>query len=193
MLNSALLDARNCVAPIAPTLSERDIPNPAFARANSLFELLPTANDNPRSLEEELALRLASAQRELSVVSMYLTPEFRRGAMRQLSQLFDVRFWDEDEALPNLDSIRSFARAMAVLRPSAKPMLGLSSNGNLLAMWGSETNRLSFEHLPADQVKWFVRSRAGDENDVAAGTTIIGRISRIVEAHDLNLLLYGAG
>lgn len=193
MLNSALLEARTGAALGASTLSEAHTPNPVFAKADSLFDQLPIANDNPRSLEEQLAVTLASAQRELSLVSMYLTPEFRAGTMRQVTNLLSPTSWDEEESLLNLESFRSFARAMAVLRPNVRPMLGLSPKGNLLALWGSEVSRLSFEHLAGDGVKWFVHSRTHDDHDIAAGTTLVGRISRILDAHGLDPLLYGAG
>jgi hypothetical protein len=70
-------------------------------------------------------------------------------------------------------------------------MLGLSAKGNLLAMWGSEGSRLSFEHLPHDEVKWFVHSRTDDDHDIGAGTTPVRRIQRIIDAHGLSSLLYG--
>jgi hypothetical protein len=193
MLGSALLEARTGIAPVASTLSERDAPNPMFVKAISLFDPLPTANDNPRSITEELASRLSNAQRELSLVSMYLTPAFCAATMRQLGQLLDPESWDEEDKLLDVWSFRSFARAMAVLRPSIRPMLGLSPKGNLLAMWGSDTTRLSFEHLAGDELKWFVHLRSPDDHDLAAGTTHIGRIPRILGAHLVGPLIYGAG
>jgi hypothetical protein len=193
MLTSAQLEVRTGVAPIADTIPNRDVSQPLFSKASSLFDQLPVANDNPRSLADELAARLASAQRELSIVSMYLTPEFRAGAMRQLTNLLSPESWDEDDILLDVQSAKSFARAMAVLRPSVRPMLGLSPRGNLLAMWGSEASRLSFEHLPGDQIKWFAHSRMNEDHDVGSGATVITRIARIIDAHDLNYLLYGKG
>jgi hypothetical protein len=193
MLNSAILEARTGVAPVIPTLSDIDASNPDFAPRASLFDQLAIANDNPRSLEEELAVRLASAQRELSIVSMYLTHEFRAGCMRQLANLLNYESWDEDDTLLDVQSMRSFARAMAVLQPKNRPMLGLSESGNLLAMWAFGASRLSFESLPYDHIKWFAYSGLGDDRDVAAGTTTVGRISRIIDAHDLSPLLYDQG
>lgn len=196
MLTSALLEARTGVAPAAPTLSERERevpPKTAFASLGSLFDELSIANDNPRSLDDELAARLVSTQRELSLVSMYLSPAFRTGTMRQLANLLDPDSWDEDDDLLDLQSVRSFARAMAVLRPTKRPMLGLSSKGNLLAMWGSDVSRLSFEHLANDEIKWFIHSRAEGDHDLAAGTTHIGRVRQILDAHGTGSLLYGEG
>lgn len=193
MLSSALLRMYTGVVPLVPTLSERDVSNPDFARPPSPFDELSVANDNPRSLQDELTAKLTSAQRELSIVSMYLEDEFREGAMRQLANLLDPDSWDEDDALLDIQSVKSFARAMAVLRPKVRPMLGLSPKGNLLAMWGSDISRLSFEHLAGDELKWFVHSRTQDDHDVAAGSTVIGRVVRIVDAHGLGSLLHGEG
>jgi hypothetical protein len=193
MLGSALLEMRTGVAPIAATLSENDLVNPVFATTPSLFDQLPVSNDNPRSLEEELGARLAGAQRELSIVSMYLTPEFRTGTMRQLANLLNAASWDEDDVLLDVVSVKTFARAMAILRPHERPMLGLAPNGNLLAMWGSGTRRVSFEFLPTDEIKWFVHSPTQDDRDVGAGTTVLARIRRILDAHEMTTLLHGEG
>lgn len=148
---------------------------------------------DPISVRDRLLSRLSAAQRELAIVSMHLTPAFREQTMLQLRNLFDPESWDDEDELPDAASLRSFARAMAVLRPRNRPMLGLSERGHLLAMWGTPSKRLSLEHLAYDQLKWFVSNHEGAQPDLAAGRTDVARISRIVEAHDLSQLLHSDG
>jgi hypothetical protein len=191
MLTSAVLEARISAGSQATTYTDRQIQLPVAPQSISPFAPLEIANDNPRTLEEELFARLAAAQRELSLVAMHLTADFRHGALCQLRQLLDIETWDKDDAHLDIASFRSFARAMAVLRPGVRPMLGLSSRGHTLAMWGSETMRLSFEHLAQDEVRWSIYLKDEDGRDVAAGTTSISRISRILDAHGVRELLNG--
>lgn len=193
MLASAILVSRFTDASLLPTFADQQAPRPREALSLSTDQPFDVANDNPRTTEDELLVRLGAAQRELSIVSMHLTAEFRRGTLRQLKQLLDPTTWDEDDAHLDLASFRSFARAMAALRPHVRPMLGLSERGSLLAMWGQGSTRLSFEHLAKDQLRWSIYSENEEGSDIAAGITSVGRVAQIIAGHGAGELLYGAG
>jgi hypothetical protein len=151
----------------------------------------PVANDNPRTQEEELQSAFAIAQRELANVAMYLLPEFRTRITRQLRVLLSPDNWEEGDALLQPPSAKSFARAMALLRPHNRPILGLSEAGNVLAMWKDADGQITFEHLPDDRVRWSILSGRGERQDAAAGRTAVERVQGILRGHGLDTLLYG--
>lgn len=193
MLANAILVSRFTDVSLISTLADQQLQRPREPFSLSAGQPLEIANDNPRSVEDELMTRMGAAQQELSLVSMHLDAEFRRGTLRQLNQLLNPATWDEDDSYLDLGSFRSFARAMAALRPSVRPMLGLSERGHLLAMWGHGSARLSFEHLANDQLRWSIFSENAEGSDVAAGITSVGRVAQIIGGHGLGELLYGAG
>ena len=105
MLTSAILEAWTSEFALA-TVTNRNVKQPIISLSETPYAALDIANDNPRSLEEELLARLAAAQRELSLVSMHLTANFREGTMRQIRQLLVPEFWDEEDAHLNMVSPR---------------------------------------------------------------------------------------
>lgn len=165
----------------------------ARRQATTGSDTIPSANDNYRSLADQLGSRLSEAQWEFASVAMYFTPDFRERTLKQLRNLLSADDWDEGDALLDMRSFRSFARAMAFLQPLQRPMLGLSDSGNILAMWDSDTARLSFEHFAGDRLRWFVSRRAGAHTERAAGDVSILRLSALVDAHEMRPLLDGAG
>lgn len=193
MLANAILTARRVCGSMTDTLSYQHTPERVVPRSTSSYGGTPVANDNARTTGEELAARLKGAQRELALVSMHLSSDFREGTIRQLRKLLDPESWEEGDQHLDLNSFISFARGMAVLSPRVRPMLGLSNSGNLLAMWGSGTERLSLEHLANDELRWFVHSNGPEGRDSAAGSTTIARLAQIIAAHGMDRLVYGEG
>lgn len=156
-------------------------------------DTVPIANDNSKSLAEQLGSRLAQAQWEFASVAMHFTTDFRERTLKQLRNLLNPDDWDEGDELLDLRSFRSFARAMAVLQPHHRPMLGLSDSGNILAMWDSGAARLSFEHFAGDRLRWFISRPTGGGIERTIGDTSILRLAALVDAHEMRLLLDGAG
>ena len=152
---------------------------------------VPIVNDNPHTVEERLAVAFVAAQRELSLVAMYLGREFRERVTRQLGVLLSPDEWEEGDANLQLSSVKSFARSMALLRPTQRPVLGLSESGNLLSMWKDEASELSFEFFADDRVKWFTSLSSRKTQDRAAGFTTVERLGPILQAHSNPSLIYG--
>jgi hypothetical protein len=192
MLASPILKLR-AGAGYGSTFAERGPPREEPDRALSSFARFEVANDNPGSLEQDLATLLMAAQRELRSVAMHLAPEFVVRTLRQLRNLLDPAEWDEEDARLSLPSFRSFVRAMVVLQPLERPMLAISNNGNVVAMWGAGDARLSLEHLDGDELRWFVRQNVNGHHDTAAGVTNIALVEGIIFAHSVRPLLDGAG
>jgi len=179
-------------AVLAPDIAYSDEPLQAHAPfSDDSTAAFSIANDNVFTIELELQRRFAGAQRELANVAMYLAPDFRARITKQLRVLLSAENWEEGDEHLNLASARSFARAMAVLRPNQRPLLGLSNAGNLLAMWKEEGAQAVFEHLPGDIVKWSISSGTGASEDRASGRAPIERVAGILRGHSLESLLNG--
>lgn len=169
------------------------MPAPIAREATLRFNPTVVANDNPQTTEERLCSLYASSLWEFSKLAMHFEPEFRSRTLKQLRNLLDPDNWDEGDAFLDPRSFKSFARAMAFLRPQTRPMLGLSNSGNLLAMWSSVEGRLSFEHLPGDRLRWFITHGVGAEAESAAGSSAVLRLQELVAAHGMRALLDGEG
>lgn len=192
MLASAILKIRNSADPLGTTYLQRDIADEWRAPVSiSPAETAEIANDNVRSVTEELALRLSACQREMSLLAMHFSADFRERTFRQLKHLLDPDEWDHEDIHLQTSSFRSFIRAMAVLRPIERAMLGLSDQGNVLAMWASGESRLTFEHFANDQLRWFINTSSEAGPDSAAGFTTISKLVNIVDAQGMRVLLDG--
>lgn len=194
MLTSAILKIRNSADPLDTTYVQRD----AHSEWQLPFSISPAetakiANDNPRPVIEELALKLSACQREMSLLAMHFSSDFRMRTLRQLKNLLNPDDWETGDTHLQTSSFRSFIRAMAVLRPRERPMLGLSDEGNVLAMWAFGDSRLTFEHLANDRLKWFISSNDKAGADCGAGVTGIGKLAQIADAQGMRALLDGQG
>lgn len=191
---NAILKIREFADPWETTFNQRaavDEWRPAISISPD--ETSEIANDNARSVRDELASRLSACQREMSLLAMHFSADFRERTLRQLKNLLDPNEWENDDTHIQTSSFRSFIRAMAVLRPIERPMLGLSDQGNILAMWASGGSRLTFEHLANDRLKWFISANSKAGPDSAAGVTTIAKLAHIADAQGMRALFDGQG
>lgn len=151
-----------------------------------------SANDNETSLNDELNARLAACQRELSLLSRYLEPQLRSRVIRQLRNLLDFDDWEEGDCLIDVASFRSFVRAMVLLEPVERPMLALSNDGFVIAIWGEDTSRLVMDFFPNDEVRWYVSRKLGERTESAVGNTLVDKLEPVMDALDGRTLLNGA-
>lgn len=194
MLASAILKFRDSAEPFETTYLQRvSVDEWRPSMSISPDETVEIANDNARSFREELALRLSACQREMSLLAMHFSADFRARTLRQLKNLLDPDEWEDGDTHLQTSSFRSFIRAMAVLRPIERPMLGLSDQGNVLAMWASGDSRLTFEHLANDRLRWFISANSQAGPDSAAGVTTIAKLAHIAEAQGMRVLFDGQG
>lgn len=138
-----------------------------------------------KSVDSQLFDTRALAKRMTSQIAMYLSQDFRDQLFSQIDALFDIDNWEPGDRLLEEASYRTFLRALLALNINMRPGLGLSDDGNLLAIWKLPNGRISMEFLKSDRVRWFVSSVAGKETDTAAGETSVVRLHVALAAYDV--------
>ena len=157
---------------------------------------LPSSEKPPSpkraSLEEQLFEARATAKILASRVAMYMEDEWRRKLYRQLDSLLDVDEWMEGERPLVGDSFNTFLRLMLFLKPRRRPGFGLTSDGNLLALWAKDDARITLECRPDDQVRFVASHRIEGERETGAIDTTIARIPELARSFGLDRL-YSVG
>lgn len=136
-----------------------------------------------RTIEETLFDATASAKILTSYVAMHLAAEWRTRLFRQLDDLLDPQEWEDGDRPLQVSSFATFLKAIIALRPVNRPGLGLSVTGHLITAWTSGQNRLTFEFLHGDQVRWVLRRYFDDELVTASGTNKVERLADMLKPY----------
>ncbi len=145
-----------------------------------------TVAQSTRSLQEQLFDATAEVKILTSQVAMHFENEWRERLFRQLDRLHDPDEWDEEDLPLNRMSFSTFLKAFFALRPTVRPGLGLTNNGNLIAAWTKDKNRLTLQFMPSGRVKWVISRWADEEMDQVAGDTPVQRLSAALEPYGPN-------
>ncbi len=97
---------------------------------------------------------LAKAKVMVAAMAMHWSDERRHRLFAQLDRLHDVSEWEPGDRPVSPQSFETFLRTMIVLKPGRGPNLGLSHQGNLLAVWGTARDRVTLEFLASDRLRW---------------------------------------
>lgn len=133
-------------------------------------------DQNKSALERSLRDSSSSFKILASRVSMHLGVHWLQKLFKQIDSLLDSDEWDPRDPVPAPETARTFIRLLLVLSVNRKPGIGISNEGNLIAAWTIDNNRLTVECLPGDRVRWIVSRTINDEIERAAGD---GRIERL--------------
>lgn len=121
-------------------------------------------------------LRRFQLKTHFATVAMHLNEEWRRSLFKQLDLLLDPgEDWEEDQALPVLESWKTFVRLVIHYPFRKTPRLGLFE-GSISGVWMYEDIRITLECLAGDQVRWVASKDAPEGRDAAAGETTIKRL-----------------
>jgi hypothetical protein len=168
------------ISPEFPALSEdtkeilrrvhslRSHPSPGSLRLGEM------THDKP--LELRLFDALASAKILTSQVAMHLDQNWRSKLFHQIDSLHDPAEWELGDEPLREASFSTFLKAILNIKPGRRPGLGLSSEGNLIAAWTYDSDRLTIEFLPSDRVRWVLSRRAEGDTERFAGETRVGRL-----------------
>lgn len=132
------------------------------------------------TLDVSLYQSKAAAKMHTAKVAMRIGDEWKRGLYHQLDSLMDIEEWEIGDEPLSIGSFATFLRLMFLLRPNSRPGLGITEDGNLLAMWDVGGGRLTFECKSGDRVKWIFSEDFGNFRESAAGETIIDRVQEIL-------------
>ena len=168
------------ISPEFPALSEdtkeillrvhslRSHPSPGSLRFDDM------TRDKP--LELRLFDALASAKILTSQVAMHLDQNWRNKLFHQIDFLHDPAEWELGDEPLREASFSTFLKAILNIKPERRPGLGLSSEGNLIAAWTKDSDRLTIEFLPSERVRWVLSRKAEDDIERFAGETRVGRL-----------------
>ena len=98
-----------------------------------------------QSITERLVAHLVRFKLLLSLYSRYLSEEWAAGIKSQLDFLFEPSEWPEDEPLPTEASFTTFLQFKITGQIDARPSLGVSPDGRMVASWITESAQLSAE------------------------------------------------
>ncbi len=133
--------------------------------------------------------RLFDARADVKIlfsrVSMHFSGALREKLFHQIDILHDLDDWEEGDDPIQLQSFNTFLRWYYLNKPSKLPNFGLSGSGHFIASWlaNDNRNRLIFEFLSNDRIKWFVTKCYGDETDHGSGLTKLTRIADMLEPY----------
>ncbi len=128
------------------------------------------------AIENQIFESLAKAKIWTSQVAMHMKLTDRNRFFRQLDRLHDIDEWMGEDQPVRLESYKSFVRFMLAVGTKSKPALALSHAGILLAIWQSDSDRLTVEFSPDGHVEWVVSNSLGAEFERAAGRTQLHRL-----------------
>jgi hypothetical protein len=136
------------------------------------------------SIEDQLRIKLAAMKQVLMPISMYFDPSWRSELVEKLGRFLDAEDWDGDRALPSERSFATFLRTIIFLHPSKRPGIGLSSQGNFLASWRRDTDRIVIEFLPNDELKWVLSQTIDGDRESGAGLNQIHRLPDLIAGYE---------
>jgi hypothetical protein len=129
--------------------------------------------------------RLTELTIESSRIAMHLDRDWRDGLFKQLSLTMLPDEWDEDDQLPLVRSFQTFLRATVFWRFVERPGTAISAEGNFIASWTKEGERVTLEWLPDDQVRWVVSRPLGELRESAAGRTDVRRLKSVLSPYEV--------
>jgi hypothetical protein len=130
------------------------------------------------SLEASAYDALARAKVWTLRVATHLKAEDRKKLFRDLDRLHDISEWESGDVPMSEASFQNYLRMILRIRPQKSASLGLSSDGNIFAIWGTATDRITLEFLADDEVKWVLSYR--DQNGSMIRTAGVAPADRIL-------------
>lgn len=128
---------------------------------------------------------LNAAMTLTSQVSMHFGQERWEQLVAQINELLDGDDWDDDDQPVTAESYRTFLRTILLLKPTNLPMLGVEHRGHILAAWVNEENdRLTFECLPHDVIRWILSCTVDGDRESVAGEAVANRLPSVLAAYD---------
>ncbi len=175
--NNPLGSAAPGVSPINKLLLERAA-RATYASATSVgSSALPSSliwrTPLARSQAEKLFDVSAASKISVNQLAMHFGHDWQRKLFRQLDAVLDPEEWDAADQLLTPSSFATFLHILLLLRGKRRPGIGISSTGDIVAMWTVGANRLTFQCHADDWVTWIVSRVVDDETHTAAGRTTL--------------------
>jgi hypothetical protein len=153
--------------------------------SNSARFIRSTYEDSaPPPLEQQLFDVRAACKIKTAEVAMHLDQGWRKRFFRQLDTLLDPEEWDALDTPITIHSFSTLLRMLMLVKPKRRPGLGATFDGNVIAAWTIDKNRLTIECLPDDEVRWVVLHYLDYERETAAGQTGLLRLRDVLQPYN---------
>lgn len=143
---------------------------------------------NPIKTDTSMETRLYDAKAICKIktaeLAMYLSDDMRTRFFSQLDNLLDPDNWEEDDDPITIESFTTLLRMILFLHPSRRPGLGATQNGNIIAAWTNEKDRLTVECFPNDKIRWVLSRYIDDARESAAGDTQLIRLPEVLSPYN---------
>jgi hypothetical protein len=124
------------------------------------------------------ALKIAVSQ-----VSMHLPTDWRHRLFEKIDALHEPDDWEEYDHLADLESFKTFLRAILQQGPMQRMSLGISADGHLLAGWRQGHDTLTLRFMAGDQIRWSVVLHRNGTIESAAGQTTPNRLPEVLQPY----------
>jgi hypothetical protein len=121
---------------------------------------------------------------ELAKFGQYIEFSWRKNIINRLNELLDPNDWDNGVPLPSIESFRTFLRLAVYVNPSRRPGLAIAPNGNFVAIWVNNEDRMFIETRAKDRMKWVLSKRAEGSSEIASGETKVHRVLEVTQPYD---------
>ena len=163
-------------------------PSASPMRWTTLEAIPQPSNPSARVSDRLFNLKVATAE-----IAMHLETIWRSGLFRQLDDLLDEESWDLADILPSSASFRTFLRLVVELGQPRRPSLGCSDEGNIIASWILDGNRLTIECQSEDRLRWVLVKGEGKHSESAAGTCRLESLVSRLAPYDPGKWFYADG
>jgi hypothetical protein len=137
-----------------------------------------------RNATVELFDHLLTLKVDTSQIAMHLEGAWRAGLFRQLDDLLDEDNWDIADVLPTRAAFLTFLRMIILLGRPRRPSLGVTDDGNIVASWTRQLNRLTIECQPKDDLRWVLVRYQDAEPETGAGTCKVEKLGSRLAPYD---------
>lgn len=146
---------------------------------------LVLADDRTRSEATPRQRRLGEIRRFISSTSMHLPKGFAVGLNGQFANMMADDAWEDDDALPSLQSLSAFLLMLISTKATQRPGIGTNGRGSITAFWRDGENRLTIDCLPSGNTRWVLtRMNAKGEIERAAAECQPHRLREVLKAYE---------
>lgn len=156
----------------------------SFQSPGSLGEQAKPPSIKTVLLEERLYNARALCKIKTAAVAMHLDSEWRSRFFSQLDSLMDFENWEKEDLPITEASFTTLLRMILLIQPARRPGLGSTSEGNIIAAWTVDKDRLTIECLPHDEVHWVLSRYLDGNRESAAGHVALSRLLAVLAPYN---------
>lgn len=129
-----------------------------------------------QTTEEQLYDVLADAKIKTRRLCNHIPSDWQRRLFGQLDRLHDIEDWEKDDLPMRKESYDTFLLFILSCKPSVRPGLGLSHQGDLLGTWGEADNFITLEFMPNSRVYWNIVCTQNGKPDRSSGEASVSAL-----------------